>query len=203
MNAPRSRGPIDHAAAARAIDEFLRAIGLDPKLEPELNGTGARVADAFADELCAGYGEDVDELVRENSIPGRAGVVLVRGIDIATMCPHHLLPAIGTADVAFQPTSTLVGIGTIAAIVQALSRRLVLQEALGEEIADALYRNLKPAWVACRLELAHACMIVRGERQHRARIETVAVRGEISVGEAFQVFGAGAGSGSGSGGDGT
>ena len=72
---------MDRSAAARAIDEFLLAIGRDPKTEPELRGTGARVADAFIDELCAGYAVDVDALLRGNVIgQGGSGVVELRDV---------------------------------------------------------------------------------------------------------------------------
>src|SRR5438067_434086 len=105
--------PPDRAAAARAIEAFLRAIGRDPEREPELAGTGARVADAFVDELCDGYAVDVGALLASNAVAGRSGVVVVRDVGVSTMCPHHLLPALGTATVAFAPDAKLVGIGAL------------------------------------------------------------------------------------------
>lgn len=179
---------VDRAAAARAIEAFLRALGLDAAQHAELAGTGVRVADAYADDLCAGYGVDVDALVRDNVMDGRGGVVIVRRIAVTTMCPHHLMPAIGTADVAFAPADKLMGVGSIARVVHAFAQRLALQETIAEDVVDALERGLRPAWVACRIDLAHACMIARGEREHGARVETLAVRGAITAVEAAMVF---------------
>ena len=85
----------DRQAAARAIEDFLRAIGRDPKRDPNLAGTGARVTDAFVDELCDGYAVDIEALFAESAIDGASDVVSVRDIAVTTMCPHHLLPAKG------------------------------------------------------------------------------------------------------------
>lgn len=176
--------PPDREAAAKAIDAFLRALGRDPAREPELAGTGARVAAAFADDLLCGYGVDVDGLLAQNVFEGRGGVVVVRDIPLATLCPHHLLPASGLAAVAFGPDRHLVGVGTVAAIVEAYSRRLALQEQIGEDVATALQKHLAPRWVACRLTMTHACMTLRGERAHGASVETLAYRRRNDVDEA-------------------
>jgi GTP cyclohydrolase I len=169
----------DRNAAARAIDEFLRAIGRDPAVERDLEGTGARVASAFLDELCDGYAVDVGELLRANLVAGRAGIVVVRDVSVATMCPHHLLPATGAATVAFAPRALLVGIGTVVKLVDAFAHRLTLQESIGEEVCRALVAHLKPAWAGCRLAMQHACLTARGERRDAARVETVALAGEL------------------------
>jgi GTP cyclohydrolase I len=80
-------------------------------------------------------------------------------------------------------------VGTVVRVVQALARRLVLQEELGEQVVDVLARNLRPTWAACRLTLAHGCMIARGERAHRARIETISLRGDVTPESALAVLG--------------
>src|SRR6187549_571450 len=122
-------GAKDRRAAAAAIDAFLRAIGRD---EPDVQGTGARVADMFVDELCAGYEVDARALVEEAAMDASAPVlVAVRDVALVTMCPHHLLPALGSATVAFKATRRIVGVGTVAAVVQAFARRLTLQEQIG------------------------------------------------------------------------
>ncbi len=195
MSSPSRRSIVDRAAASQAIEAFLRALGLDPSDHDDLAGTGARVADAFVEDLCAGYDVDVDALVTANAIEGRSGVVIVRNVAVTTTCPHHLMPAIGTADVAFAPDRKLMGVGTVARVVHAFAQRLALQEQIGEDVVDALERGLRPVWVACRIDLAHACMIARGEKQHGARVETMGLRGAITSSEAAAIFGAGAGSG--------
>jgi GTP cyclohydrolase IA len=168
---------VDKQAAARAIEEFLRAIGRDPGADPELAQTGARVADAYA-ELCSGYSVDVAALLDENVIEQSAGVVVLRDIATTTMCPHHLMPATGTAIVAYEPSARILGVGAIARVVDAFSRRLTLQEQVGEQVAEALFSRLAPRWAVCRLSMLHTCMSARGERRHGARLVTFAVRGD-------------------------
>ena len=186
--------PIDRKAAANAIDAFLRAIGRDPSNEPDLVGTGTRVADAFADELCAGYSVDTRALLAQSAIAGATdGIVIVRDIPVTTMCPHHLLPASGTATIAMQTRERLVGLGTLVSLVEAHARRLTLQERIGEGVVSDIALVLEPAWVGCRLVLAHGCMVARGERAIGTRVETVALRGATgdAVGRAHAALGVG------------
>ena len=168
---------VDRDAAASHLEAFLRAIGRDPDTDPELVDTGRRVTEAFVDELCAGYMVDARLLLRENSMAGDAELVIVRDVAVTTTCPHHLMQAQGRATVAFAPAGRLVGIGTVVSVIEAYARRLALQEALGEEIVEALDAELRPRWVGCRLILSHGCMISRGERAHGSRVETLALRG--------------------------
>ncbi len=183
---------MDREAAARAIDAFLRALGRDPDREPELVGTGARVAAAYADELLAGYGVDVDALLSQNVFAGRSDLVVVRDIPLTTTCPHHLMPAIGVASVAFAPDEHLVGLGTLTRVMDAFARRLALQEEIGERAVAALQKHLAPRWSACRLTLSHACMTARGERSHGARVETLALAGgEVDEAVVYAALGVG------------
>lgn len=168
---------MDRPAAARAIDAFLRALDRDPEREPELVGTGERVAQAWADDLLQGYAVDVDGLLAKNVLAGTSELVVVRGLPVATTCPHHLMPSTGEAVVAFAPRDRIVGVGAVARLVDAFARRLALQEQLGEQVVGALEKHLGPRWAACRIVLSHTCMIARGERTHGARVETVALRG--------------------------
>lgn len=168
----------DRVAAARAIDAFLLAIGRDANRERELDGTGARVTAAFVDELCAGYSVDVDALVRGNLIdaPSVGSVVELRDVAVTTTCPHHLMAGVGKATIGFAPREKILGVGAIARVLDAFARRLTLQETIGEGVVDAIDRNLAPRWVACRIEMTHACMVARGERTHGARLVTFAMR---------------------------
>jgi GTP cyclohydrolase I len=168
---------MDLDAAARAIDVFLRALGRDPEREPELAGTGARVAAAFAAELLAGYAVDVDGLLSQSVFPGRSDLVVVRDLPVVTTCPHHLTPSIGNATLAFAPDEHLVGIGTVARVVDAFSRRLSLQEQIGERSVAAFQKHLAPRWVACRITMTHACMTTCRDCARGAQVETLAVAG--------------------------
>lgn len=168
---------MDRDAAARAIDAFLRALGRDPHREPELAGTGDRVARAYAEDLLEGYAIDVDALLSSNVFAGRTELVVVRDVPVVTTCPHHLMQSTGSSTVAFAPEEHLVGVGTVARVVDAFARRLALQEQIGERVVAALQKHLAPRWVACRLTLSHSCMLARGERTHGARVETIALAG--------------------------
>ena len=172
--------PIDRPAAAAAIDAFLRAIGRDAEKEPDLVGTGARVAEAYLDDLCAGYAVDTRKLLEDALLACESpGLVVVRDLPVATTCPHHLLPSMGRATIAMQQKERLVGLGTLAALVDAHSRRLTLQERIGERVCADIEATVQPEWVACRIVLVHGCMITRGERAHGSSVETVALRGDV------------------------
>jgi GTP cyclohydrolase I len=181
-DAARARGPHDHARAARAIEEFLRALGHVPV--GELEGTGDRVASAWIDELLAGESVDPIALLRNGSLDlgdGPRGVVILRDLAVATMCPHHLLPAHGKATIAVLPRRRAAGLGVLAQVVDALARRLTLQEQLGERIAAALFEGLEAEGALCKLALAHTCFVARGERQTGAVVETIAFAGSFGA----------------------
>jgi len=174
---------IDRAAAANAIDAFLRAMGRDAAAEPELVGTGARVADAYAD-LCEGYAVDARATLAAGIMASTSSsLVVLRDLPVITTCPHHLFPAMGTATLALQAREKVVGLGVLSAVVDAHARRLTLQETIGESVVADIAKVLEPSWVACRLSLIHGCMVVRGrgERAGGSRVETVAVRGASST----------------------
>lgn len=176
----------DRKQAALAIESFLRAIGRDEEKEPELKGTGERVANAFLDELCGGYAVDVSALLSSHRIaatrtePNESAAVLVRDVTISTTCPHHLMPAVGTATVAFEPNDAVVGLGAVVETLHAFAHRLTLQEAIAENVTRALFDSLAPKWVAVRLVLSHGCMTARGERKHGALVEVVRIKGDRS-----------------------
>ena len=182
----------DRKAAAQAIDAFLRAIGRDPGNEADLRGTGKRVADAYIGELCAGYALDVKKILSDEAIDGTTHLVIVRSLPIATTCPHHLMQSWGEATVAFAPSKKIAGLGAIARALDACSQRLILQETIGEDLVRAIFEALSPRWAACRISLAHGCMVARGERAHHARVETMALRGDVDRSHVENIlFGAG------------
>jgi GTP cyclohydrolase I len=183
---------VDRDAAAKAIDAFLRALGRDPDRDPELAGTGVRVAEAFAYDLLAGYHVDVDALLSKNVLAGATDLVVVRDLAVTTLCPHHLMPAVGIATVAFAPQEHVVGVGVVGELVDAFAHRLTLQENIGDRVVSAIEKHLAPEWAGCRLVLSHACMTARGAKKHGARVETVALAGaDIDEAMAYQVLGVG------------
>jgi GTP cyclohydrolase I len=179
---------VDREAAERAIQAFLQALGHDPQANPELRETPARVAEAYADELLAGYGVDIGTLIRTGSLAiGGAvppGPVAVHGLAVATVCPHHLTPALGRAVVGYLPGTRMLGLGTLARLVDACARRLVTQEQIGQHVVEALMTHGEARGAVCELSLRHACLCARGARQARATVRTVATAGQL--GEASQ-----------------
>ncbi|MGO9882896.1 MAG: GTP cyclohydrolase I FolE [Solirubrobacteraceae bacterium] len=164
---------IDIAAAERAAQDLLRAIGADVN-SPDLLETPRRVAASFAELVTpAEFGatlfpnQGYDELL------------LVRGIQFQTLCMHHLLPFHGEAHVAYLPGETIIGISKLARVVEAFARDLQLQERLTEQIADWLERELAPRGVGVVLSAEHMCRTIRGVRKPGARTVTSALRGSL------------------------
>jgi GTP cyclohydrolase IA len=182
---------IDRRGAQSAIADFLRALGRDPKVDPELAETPARVMEAFADELLSGYTVDLAELVRTGSAEATnsAVVVALRDIDVATVCPHHLMPGIGHAQVVYRPGARLLGLGAIARLVDACSRRLALQETIANDVAGALMTHAGARGAYVELTLTHGCLSARGACQARARATTFALAGDLSQTEVLLALG--------------
>lgn len=174
--------PADREGAEKAIFAFIEALGYDPR-SPELEGTPARVSAAFIDELLQGERVDLRELLQTGSEPvtgAPLGLVLVKDIAITTICPHHLLPAVGKASVAYLPGERLLGLGTVARLVEACAQRLVLQEAVGEAVVQALLTHGGARGAFCRMELLHTCLSARGAGKSEARLVTLAQGGALS-----------------------
>jgi GTP cyclohydrolase I len=176
----------DREEARRGIALFLRGLGYDLK-RPDLAETPARVVDAFANDLLAGEAVDLAHLLEEGSEPCAQGqnLVVVRDVRVTSVCPHHLLPAQGSAVVAYLPGKRLVGLGTLARLVEACARRLTLQERIGEQVVGALVEHAAARGAYCELTLAHDCLGARGARQPDARLVTLARRGELAGPEAL------------------
>lgn len=173
----------DLERARRGIEEFLRGMGYEPENDPQLAATGARVVDAWVRDLLAGEAIDVARVLREGSTeaePGDKGVVVLRNLATVAVCPHHLMPSVGTATVAYLPQSRIAGLGAIARVVDACARRMVLQEQVGEQVARALVEHLDARGAVCKLSLMHSCLVARGERKHDARVDTMAMFGSVT-----------------------
>jgi GTP cyclohydrolase I len=176
-----SHSPVDRPRIEAAVLEILAAVGDDPG-RPGLHDTPRRVAEAYA-EFFSGTGTDATELVRASSVlaePGQLGeVVVVRDVQFRSVCEHHLLPFLGVAHVAYVPGASIVGLGSVPRVVDALASRPQLQEKLGEEIADAFDEGLSPTGVLVVLEAVHGCVTTRGPRQTQSSTVTLASRGSL------------------------
>lgn len=175
--------PIDTARIEAAVAEMLAAIGEDGQ-RPGLLATPQRVAESYA-EFFAGVGVDPvpllrDELAGHTDAGERGEVVLLRDLELRSMCEHHLLPFTGVAHVAYLPAENLVGLGTIARIVDVIAARPQLQERLGEDIAAAIDTALAPHGVLVVIDARHGCVAARGQRQAASTTVTVASRGALA-----------------------
>jgi GTP cyclohydrolase I len=166
---PRPKDQPD--ALARTVVRFLDALGLPPEVRrgADLDKTPERVAEAWSKDLLDGYQHDPAEILRESMPSTGRGLVAVTGIDFHSVCPHHLLPSRGLAHVAYVPGGRVVGFGQLARLVDALAHRLVLEEDLARQVAEALMVHAGARGAACVLEAEQMCLSVRGERRPRAR----------------------------------
>jgi GTP cyclohydrolase I len=169
---------VDQDRIARAVREILFAVGEDPDREGLLE-TPARVARAYA-ETFAGLREDAGTHLARTFEHEASGddVVMLRNIEFASLCEHHLAPFLGRAHVAYLPSGGKVtGLSKLARTVDVFARRPQLQERLTAQIADALVEHLQPRGVAVLIEGEHLCMRVRGARKADAKMVTTAMRG--------------------------
>jgi len=118
-------------------------------------------------------------------VPGR-DLVALAGIDFHAVCPHHLLPYRGRACVAYVPGGRVVGFGVLARLVDCFAHRLVIQEVLARQVADALVAHLGARGAACILDAEQMCLTVRGERRREARAHAQAFAGSMARSAAWQ-----------------
>jgi GTP cyclohydrolase IA len=175
--APEDIPPFDHDRAAAAVRELLIAIGEDPDREG-LRETPRRVARAYA-ELTAGLRQRPEDVLTTTFDIGHDEMVLVRDIELWSMCEHHLVPFTGVAHVGYIPAETgkITGLSKLARLVDLYAKRPQVQERLTTQIADALVKGLEARGVIVVIEAEHLCMTMRGVRKAGARTITSAVRG--------------------------
>lgn len=178
----RALSPRAPAAAAAAVERFLDALGLPEAVRrsADLAATPERVAEAWLDELVDGYRLDPARVLADGTPGASRDLVAVTGIEFHSVCPHHLLPSRGLAHVGYVPGGRLVGFGQLVRLVDALAHRLVLQEELARQIAQALVDHLGAAGAACVLEAEHLCLSARGERRAGARVYAEAYAGALA-----------------------
>lgn len=152
------------------IAELLKEIGEDPSREG-LAKTPQRVAQSFKD-LTSGYGQGLHAIINGALFKAdTSGMVIVKDIELYSLCEHHLLPFYGKAHVAYVPRDTMIGLSKIPRIVDMYARRLQVQERLGQQICDALEETLKPKGVGVVIEANHLCMMMRGvAKQHSVAV---------------------------------
>ncbi len=158
------------------IRDLLKELGEDPHREG-LRATPERVARALG-FLTSGYAQDVKEVLN-GAVFTQAydEMVLVKDIELYSLCEHHLLPFFGKCHVAYIPNGKIVGLSKIPRLVEVFARRLQVQERLTCQIADALMEVLQPQGVAVVVEAVHLCMMMRGVEKQQSRAVTSAMLG--------------------------
>ncbi len=164
---------------ADLVRRQLELLGEDPEREG-LARTPERVAKALA-WLTRGYDQRVEDVVGDAlfAAEGHRNMVMVRDIEMYSLCEHHMLPFFGKAHIAYIPNEKIVGLSKLPRLVEVFSRRLQVQERLTEEIALAVERVLQPLGVGVVIEAYHLCMMMRGVEKQNSKTITSALRGSF------------------------
>ncbi len=172
-------GGFDYARIEAAVSEILAAIGEDPTREG-LRQTPERVARAYK-EMFRGLHQDPAEVLTTTFELDHDEMILVKDIEVASVCEHHLVPFYGYAHIAYIPgdDGRITGLSKLARLVDVFAKRPQVQERLTTQIADSLGRLLEPAGVMVVIEAEHLCMTMRGVRKPGAKTLTSAVRGQL------------------------
>lgn len=158
------------------IRRILAALGEDPA-RPGLLRTPERVEESLR-FLTQGYGVSAAAVVGDAVFAEtHDSMILVRDIELYSLCEHHMLPFFGRAHVAYLPAGRIVGLSKLARVVDVFARRLQVQERLTDQIADAVMEILQPSGVGVVIEAAHFCMMMRGVEKQNSRTVTSALRG--------------------------
>jgi len=177
--------PDDMDGSGEAMAEFeelvrrqLVLVGEDPDRDG-LVKTPSRVAKSLS-WLTRGYGLTAKDVIGDALFEeAHENMVMVRDIEMYSMCEHHMLPFFGKVHVAYIPNGKIVGLSKLPRIVEVYARRLQVQERLGEQIADAIEEVLQPRGVGVVIDAVHLCMMMRGVEKQSARTITSSLRGEF------------------------
>ena len=169
------RSPAEHDLADSVAD-ILALLGEDASREGLLH-TPQRVADSLR-FLTGGYAQSVDDVIGHAVFAERYNeMVLVKDIEVYSLCEHHMLPFFGKAHVAYLPDGQVVGLSKLPRIVEVFARRLQVQERLTTQVAEAIDTALHPLGVAVIIEASHLCMMMRGIQKQNSRTVTSTMRG--------------------------
>jgi GTP cyclohydrolase I len=161
---------------ANAYRELLQSVGEDVNREG-LQRTPDRAARAL-EFLTQGYRQNLDEIINGAVFESSASeIILVKDIELYSLCEHHLLPFIGRAHVAYLPNGKVIGLSKVARIVDVFARRLQIQENLTTQIAESLMNCLQPSGVAVVVEAKHLCMMMRGVEKQNSVMKTSCLLG--------------------------
>ena len=167
----------DKEKVQKAVKMMLEGFGQDLKREG-IRRTPERVAE-FYEEMLSGYNEDIDNIISVHyQTEEYEEIVIVKDIQLYSMCEHHLLPFSGKVHIAYLPKKgRIVGVSKLVRVVEAFAHRLQLQERLSEQIADTIMKTVQPKGAMVVIEAEHLCMTMRGVRKPGAKMITSAMRG--------------------------
>lgn len=169
-------GQFDAAAFERAIGDLLTACGIAPDTG-HMGRTAQRVRELWQKRLLGGYDLDPAAALGDGFPDARSDMVVIRGIAVHGVCPHHLVPFRGVAHVAYIPGGRLHGFGRIARMVDAIGHRFTYQEWMTRDIADALVTHGRAAGGACIVEAEQLCLLLGEDRRGDERVVTQAFAG--------------------------
>ena len=172
------RNRFDPVAFERAIGDLLAACGVTPDVA-HMGRTPQRVRELWQRRLLGGYDLDPATALGDGFADRRSDLVVVRGIAVHGVCPHHLVPFRGVAHVAYLPGGRLHGFGRIARMVDAIGHRFTYQEWMTRDIADALVLHGKARGAACVVEAEQLCLLLGEDRRGDERVITQSFRGEF------------------------
>jgi GTP cyclohydrolase I len=174
-----SKAVLPEADIALHVSEILRALGEDPSREG-LEKTPQRVQKSLR-HLTRGYAQDPYEILRSASFEASDydEMVIVKDIELFSMCEHHLLPFFGKCHVAYLPDKRVLGLSKIPRVVEVFARRLQIQEKLTTQIAKVIERAVKPKGVGVVVEAFHLCVMMRGVEKQNAHMITSSMQGRF------------------------
>jgi GTP cyclohydrolase I len=165
---------------------IIRSVGENLSREGLLR-TPHRAARAM-EYLCRGYHQTIEDVVNEAVFTSDADdMVIVKDIELYSLCEHHLLPFVGKAHVAYLPRGKVIGLSKVARIVDMYARRLQIQENLTIQIADAIEQAIEPAGVAVTIEAEHLCMKMRGVEKQNSVMKTSVMLGTFRESQATRM----------------
>ncbi|MCX4024872.1 GTP cyclohydrolase I FolE [Endozoicomonas sp. SM1973] len=166
----------------QAFSKIIEAIGEDVS-RPGLKDTPARAAKAMQ-FLTRGYQQSLEEVVNDALFPSdNDEMVLVKDIELYSLCEHHLLPFIGKCHVAYLPTGNVLGLSKVARIVDMFARRLQIQENMTRQIAETIEQVTNAKGVAVVIEAKHMCMMMRGVEKQNSVMKTSVMLGQFRKSE--------------------
>lgn len=174
----------EQSRAEYHVEQFIKAIGLDPDEDEHLDDTPRRIAEAYQEDLFSGVDEDPTRHLETTfedygGTESDGGMVLVDDIEVKSVCAHHFLPIEGVAHVGYIPRDQVVGLSKIARVVDGYARRPQVQERLTNQVADAIFEALNAKAVFVCIIATHGCMSCRGVREPHSATRTTAVRGGV------------------------